>query len=64
MGVLVSIKDRGSGIDPDIVSKLFSKVYPPSRLKVRDWDYLFAKILLRLMGEKYGPKIIATIMEL
>jgi hypothetical protein len=27
---------------------------PPSLLKVQDWDFSFARVLLRLMGEEYG----------
>ncbi len=40
--VVVNIKDTGSGLDPDILPRLFSKFATTSD-KVQVWDYLFQK---------------------
>ena len=61
--VLISIKDTGSGIDPEIVSKLFSK-FTTKSLKGTDRDFSFARVLLRLMVEEYGLKIMMAQIEL
>jgi len=61
--VIISVKDTGSGIDPEIFPRLFpsllqNQIRQQSPIKVPDWDYLFQKTLLRLMEEKFGPRTI------
>ncbi len=42
--VIVSIKDTGIGINPEILSKLFTKFATKSEQGVPDWDYIFVRI--------------------
>jgi len=60
--VLVGIKIWDQVLIP-ILSQSYFQSLPPSRLKAQVWDSLFARILLRLMVEKYGLKIIVILME-
>lgn len=59
--VLVSIKDTGSGIDSQIVPKLFSK-FTTKSLKGTGLGLLLAKVLWRLMEALYGQKIMIDVM--
>ena len=43
--VIVSIKDSGTGIDPEILPRLFTKFATPNLNRgVPDWDYIFVRI--------------------
>jgi signal transduction histidine kinase len=58
--VIVSVRDTGSGIDPEIAPRLFTKFASKSDSGTELGLYI-SKVLLRLMEEKSGLKI--TLME-
>jgi two-component system, OmpR family, sensor histidine kinase VicK len=55
--VYIHLKDTGSGIDSSIIPNLFSKFTTKSK-GGRVWDCIYQKILLKLMVERYGLRII------
>ena len=57
--VIVSVKDTGSGIDPEILPRLFTKFATKSFEGTLDLDCLSLRVLLkRIMVERYGLRII------
>jgi hypothetical protein len=58
--VIASVRDSGSGIDTEILPRLFTKLLQNLLLE-QVWDYIFPKVLLRLMEGEYGH--ITTLME-
>ena len=55
--VLVNIKDTGTGIDAGVLPSLFTKFVTKSDEGL-DLDCIFQRVLLRLMEERYGRRII------
>ena len=51
--VVISVKDTGSGIDPDILPRLFSK-FATKSFEVLDLDCLSQRALLKIMVAEYG----------
>lgn len=58
MIAIVSVRDRGTGIDPEILSRLFTKFTTKSNQGTGLGLYV-SKSILRLMVDKYG---LTTIM--
>ena len=42
--ILVSVKDTGTGIYPEVLPKLFTKFTTKSPIAGQVWDYLFARV--------------------
>ena len=51
--VILNIKDTGTGINPEILSRLFTKFATKSDQGGTDWDYIFVKSII----ESHGGKI-------
>jgi K+-sensing histidine kinase KdpD len=54
--VVVSLEDTGTGIDSEILPRLFTKLGSDA------WDYLFQKVSWKLMVAKCGLRIIIIII--
>ena len=54
--VIVTLKDTGSGIDLQILPRLFTK-FTTNLRKAPDWDCIFVSASLKLMEVRYGVEI-------
>ena len=62
-GVLVSIKDTGTGIDPEILPRLFTK-FATKSVAGTGLGLFISKLLWKLMGERFGPKTMLMVEDL
>jgi signal transduction histidine kinase len=60
--IIVSIKDTGTGIDPEIMPRLFSKFATKSFIGT-GLGLFISKKSLKLMVAEYGLKIIQVVKE-
>ena len=57
----VIVKDTGTGIDPEILPRLFSK-FASKSYQCTGLELFICKVLLKLMEVRYGLKIIIIII--
>jgi light-regulated signal transduction histidine kinase (bacteriophytochrome) len=61
--VIVSIKDTGTGIDSEYCQGFLQNSLLNHKQEVQDLDYLYARVLSKLMVEGYGLIIILVVEE-
>ena len=61
--VVVSVKDTGQGLDPEVLPRLFSK-FASKSFQGTDWVYLSPKALSKLMVARCGLTIMLMVEAL